>query len=110
MEFWKKLKYWQKGGIIGAILYSVSFQIIWMFLDYMPKQGVYQITIPFVPLLIGILILCGESHFSGILPSFLCDSKIAEAGVMIFVSLIMGFLFGTVIGLTIGKFKNQKKL
>jgi hypothetical protein len=95
---WNKFKYWQKGGVIGAILYSSIFAIIFL------RGDTSELVIPFVPTIIIILILCGESHFPGLLPDYLCKN---ELGISSIISLILGFFFGALIGLIIGKIKRK---
>ena len=101
MEFWKKLKYWQKGGVIGVLL---SFVLPIIFLITFE-------TIYFVSNLILKMYYVPHAFSQFILEGLSCNWCLYEN---LFLELLFGtlqfILLGTLIGLIIGKFKNQKKV
>ena len=96
-EFWTKLKYWQKGGVIGFVLIILinimffSFEKLDLFLDIL-------LLIDFIPRLIV------ESVFDCGL-SCLIESSIA----IIILNIIQLTLIGALIGFIVGKIKTIKK-
>jgi len=101
-EFWKKLKYWQKGGVIGLVTgFAISFITILMLLNIglIPNFLLYVLQ----PVL-------GVSYGIGFELQGLCDKicpKQFYDFLWISIYLLIYSLTGTLIGLVIGKVKKK---
>ena len=101
MEFWKRLRYWQKGAIIGAIsygilpfiLYSCKFSCPSLLFDLLHFQGEFEVMIRDLYI-----------DFSD--PIYF----IFEFGAVMISSMISGLFLGALIGFIIGKFQKQEKI
>ncbi len=107
MEFWKKLKYWQKGGIIGSLVYLTYLILVWGILQSCEGGlGCAGLIVLVVPLaIISYPFNSFIERFINILPDFL--GILTSWILMLFLTIIQGFLIGALIGLIVGKLKKK---
>ena len=108
MKFWNKLKYWQKGGIIGFLL-SLSFVIyLWVALVYFQHEppNFFKFSLGFLILPPSFIVMILTKLFGGQIEVFTIELMVITA----LITPMFYFLVGALIGLIIGKYKNQKKV
>src|SRR3989338_5999902 len=108
-KWWKKLGYWQKGGFIGGIIYSiVGLLTIILALncdDGWVGLGCLGLFAPIYPAVILIDLI---EPFMGWINAFPEVIATIIAGLSIVLStFIVGFLAGAVIGLIIGRIRKM---
>lgn len=98
MEFWKKLKYWQKGAIVGAVV--GIFPIVSFLFDNHTISEISDFIFYYPRQVLDVIVGCG-----------LCgDHLLLEVIFLFLISAIQWGIIGAIIGLIIEKFKNQKKV
>ena len=98
-EFWNKLKYWQKGGIIGLLVGLIPYLAFYLFnVDMFPFLAI-PLAIPVILPMIVISLLVGSQS----------DPLAIEgiAAYALIISPIFYLILGFIIGLIIGKLKKK---
>lgn len=95
VKFWKKLKYWQKGGIIGLIVSILPFVFIQFNLEVLKE------IVLFLPRNIIVDKLNFNSNYGSGIGGSIADVIIAN--------FLVYPLVGILIGLIIGKIKEKSK-
>lgn len=103
-QFWKKLKYWQKGGMIGALLFLIYGILVFFYTRSDVSSFVLGGDFAFGILMLPATLLSGIFLHLGIISD--TPSIMAYLAVY-FSALIEGFLVGALIGLIIGKVKKK---
>ena len=98
IKFWKKLKYWQKGGIIGAISYSIL-----VIFAYSCKMSCPSIIYDLLHFQAKFEVMIREWYIDFTDPVY----SIFEFGIIMIPSIIFGLILGALIGLIIGKIKEK---
>lgn len=105
-EVWKKLSYWQKGGLIGGLIYSfVGLATLIMALNCTDEGlGCLSLLAPVYPayLLLGLIDLSFINNFPDLIATTIAGLS------LILAPFLVGFLAGAAIGLIIGKIKRRK--
>lgn len=113
-KFWSKLKYWQKGGIIGGFLFTI-FAYFWIFIGldfacnlFYPDKGDFGCLILIVPLVPAVFVV-------GLFGDFVRQYSL-EANILVnilgyiyatLIYFLQGFILGALIRLIIGKVKKK---
>lgn len=98
MEFWKKLKYWQKGAIVGAVV--GLFPIVRFLFDHHIIIEIADFVVYYPRQVLDGIVKCG-----------LCGNNVLLEVIFLFlISAVQWAIIGGIIGFIIEKFKNHKKV
>ena len=96
VNWWKKLKYWQKGGVIGILFGFLVGLIMFLLLANLYRLG-------FALLILHMFIFCTHTPYS----SDQCAFLVGVLGWLIF-PIFYGIV-GVIIGFIIGKIKKNNR-
>ncbi len=104
--WWKKLSYWKKGGLIGALFYSLYYLTLSTFLIFLDIHIPFSIKVflsfPLIPVFYISLYNCG---FEGSGSGLLCDNLITQTIFYFVLFLFLGFIIGVCISLLTNRWK-----